>query len=100
MDALPGGVPTLEPFVELLEREQTSIDDVRRLCFGGIPDELRATYWKLLLDYLPLRRSLRESELERKRKQYRIFLDEVTTRPGESDLDEAPLPSPVPQAAS
>ena len=46
------------------------INELRKLSWNGIPDELRALAWLLLLGYLPTNRTRQASTLKRKRQEY------------------------------
>ena len=56
---------------------------IRRLSFQGIPDEpgLRATYWKLLLGVLPRQQDYWEEEIEKQRKTYEEWIQELILDP-------------------
>lgn len=47
-----------------------NIQDLRKLSWNGIPNELRATSWQILLGYLPTNKSRQSSTLTRKRQEY------------------------------
>lgn len=47
-----------------------SLSELRSLAWSGVPDEVRAMTWQLLLGYLPTNSERRVSTLERKRKEY------------------------------
>ena len=47
-----------------------NIQELRRLSWNGIPNELRALSWLLLLGYLPTNKSRQSSTLKRKRQEY------------------------------
>ncbi|KAI3406650.2 GYP1 [Candida oxycetoniae] len=47
-----------------------NIQELRKLSWNGIPNELRALSWLLLLGYLPTNRSRQSSTLKRKRQEY------------------------------
>eukprot|EP01060_Flectonema_neradi_P029950 TRINITY_DN4255_c0_g1_i1.p1 TRINITY_DN4255_c0_g1~~TRINITY_DN4255_c0_g1_i1.p1 ORF type:complete len:454 (+),score=88.41 TRINITY_DN4255_c0_g1_i1:86-1363(+) len=66
---------------------------------AGIPDDLRSTYWRVLLGYLPPDESLWEEELIKKRKQYKDFCDEFIVLP-ESVKDKLEREKGSPQRAS
>lgn len=58
-------------FKTVLSSENTiNIQDLRRLSWNGIPNELRAMSWLLLLGYLPTNKSRQSSTLKRKRQEY------------------------------
>lgn len=47
-----------------------NIQDLRKLSWNGIPPELRAITWQVLLGYLPTNRARQSSTLKRKRQEY------------------------------
>ncbi|EGW35633.1 uncharacterized protein SPAPADRAFT_147087 [Spathaspora passalidarum NRRL Y-27907] len=55
-----------------------NLQDLRKLAWNGIPNELRAVSWLLLLGYLPTNKSRQSSTLKRKRQEYLEGLDSVT----------------------
>ncbi|KAF5301818.1 hypothetical protein FQA39_LY10603 [Lamprigera yunnana] len=59
----------LERFEKLLSSTST-ISQLRKLSWSGIPVKIRATTWKLLSRYLPLNREKQQRVLEMKRRNY------------------------------
>ena len=57
-------------FDKLLSDSVIRLDDLRKLCWNGVPPVHRATAWKLLLGYLPTNASRRANALQRKRQEY------------------------------
>ncbi|KAK6459397.1 rab-GTPase-TBC domain-containing protein [Scheffersomyces xylosifermentans] len=55
-----------------------NITDLRKLSWNGIPQELRALTWQILLGYLPTNKSRQASTLKRKRQEYLEGLGVVT----------------------
>ena len=55
-----------------------NLQDLRKLSWNGIPNELRALSWLLLLGYLPTNKSRQGSTLKRKRQEYMDGLGSVT----------------------
>lgn len=55
-----------------------NLQDLRKLSWNGIPNELRALSWLLLLGYLPTNKSRQSSTLKRKRQEYLDGLGSVT----------------------
>ncbi|RLV91416.1 GTPase-activating protein gyp1 [Spathaspora sp. JA1] len=55
-----------------------NLQDLRKLSWNGIPNELRAVSWLLLLGYLPTNKSRQSSTLKRKRQEYLQGLSSVT----------------------
>lgn len=64
------GSSKLEKFRKLLSAPNVNIEELRKLSWSGIPDELRPVAWRILLGYLPTNLDRREATLERKRKEY------------------------------
>mmetsp|Transcript_31056 Transcript_31056/g.54006 ORF Transcript_31056/g.54006 Transcript_31056/m.54006 type:complete len:335 (-) Transcript_31056:4651-5655(-) len=62
---------------ELLNRELIDIDTLRPLVWLGVPPDIRPQVWQLLLGYLPTDRSRTELSLERKRSQYKAYVEEI-----------------------
>lgn len=60
------------------------LGELRKLAWNGIPTELRAVSWQLLLGYLPTNRSRQQATLKRKRQEYADGVAAVST----VDLDE------------
>ncbi|KMS94113.1 hypothetical protein BVRB_024670, partial [Beta vulgaris subsp. vulgaris] len=49
------------------------IGTVRELCWTGIPSELRATLWLMLMGIVPTNRSRRQMALNRRVQEYQSF---------------------------
>ncbi|CAL4062806.1 unnamed protein product, partial [Meganyctiphanes norvegica] len=101
----------LQEFDTLLAEDVLDIKRLRNLCFGGIPDEggRRPLCWRVLLHYLPLERRLWDDTLNKKRAQYRHFIEEMVVEParlskngeGNQHLQDHPLnPNPESQWGS
>ncbi|KAJ3393957.1 GTPase-activating protein [Lobulomyces angularis] len=60
-------------FQALLENNVIDLEQLRKLSWSGIPEEIRATVWKVLMGYLPTNTERRDATLERKRKEYEEF---------------------------
>ncbi|XP_062347578.1 TBC1 domain family member 22A isoform X4 [Cinclus cinclus] len=54
----------------------SSLDELRKLSWSGIPKRVRPIAWKLLSGYLPANVDRRESTLQRKRKEYFAFVEQ------------------------
>ncbi|XP_003387077.1 PREDICTED: TBC1 domain family member 13-like [Amphimedon queenslandica] len=79
-------------FKEVLSKEEIDIEELRRLCFYGCTDKegIRATCWKILLGYLPVKRKYWEEELRRQRSSYHRLMNDVIINPyKEEDQTEA-----------
>eukprot|EP00039_Didymoeca_costata_P030305 m.28915 g.28915 ORF g.28915 m.28915 type:complete len:418 (+) comp8044_c0_seq1:216-1469(+) len=66
----------LKEFEAELDKSSLDFKRIRKLCHAGIPDKpgTRALFWKLLLNYLPARKSEWESELQKQRQLYMDFV--------------------------
>ncbi|SGZ49697.1 CIC11C00000003744 [Sungouiella intermedia] len=67
-------------FRKVITEDANSINilDLRRLSWNGVPPELRAMTWQLLLGYLPTNKTRQSSTLKRKRQEYSDGLNNVT----------------------
>ena len=74
-------ISRINKFKRLLQASSVSLPDLRALAWSGIPEEVRAMTWQLLLGYLPANSERRVAGLERKRKEY---LDGVRLAFGET----------------
>ncbi|ABN68010.1 GTPase-activating protein GYP1 [Scheffersomyces stipitis CBS 6054] len=54
----------------LISDSIVNLQDLRKLAWNGIPSELRALTWQILLGYLPTNRARQASTLKRKRQEY------------------------------
>ncbi|KAI8805461.1 rab-GTPase-TBC domain-containing protein [Cladochytrium replicatum] len=63
-----------QKFKLLLEQPNIDLEQVRKLSWSGIPDEIRPTVWKLLMGYLPCNSDRRDATLTRKRKEYEEYV--------------------------
>ncbi|CUM64432.1 uncharacterized protein PRCAT00002036001 [Priceomyces carsonii] len=80
----------------LTEDGNIQIQELRRLSWNGIPPELRAITWQILLGYLPTNKSRQFSTLKRKREEYLEGLRVISV-----DLDDdAPSNTSVSSLAS
>ena len=67
----------LKRFEEVLEADPISLEKLRGLCWNGIPVKLRPISWRLLTGYLPASKVRQTETLERKRKEYFLFVDKL-----------------------
>ncbi|KAI9598191.1 rab-GTPase-TBC domain-containing protein [Syncephalis fuscata] len=60
------------------------MEELRRLCFQGVPDVpgMRALCWKLLLNYLPADKRQWDSHLNEQRETYYAFVRDLIVEPG------------------
>eukprot|EP01094_Clydonella_sp_ATCC50884_P009452 TRINITY_DN1898_c0_g1_i1.p1 TRINITY_DN1898_c0_g1~~TRINITY_DN1898_c0_g1_i1.p1 ORF type:complete len:499 (+),score=135.51 TRINITY_DN1898_c0_g1_i1:189-1499(+) len=77
-----------ERFLALLAQPNVSMGKLRSLAWSGIPADVRATAWKILLGYLPTNRDRRPETLERKRREYYEFLKQSFVDATRDDYEE------------
>ncbi|KAF7589107.1 hypothetical protein BBP40_004774 [Aspergillus hancockii] len=70
MDMHSSRISRINKFKRLLQTSTVPLAELRNLAWSGVPDEVRAVTWQLLLGYLPTNSERRVSTLERKRKEY------------------------------
>lgn len=63
-------------FKALLDQPRLDLDALRELSWSGIPASMRPDTWRLLSGYLPANIDRREITLERKRSEYRDFVEQ------------------------
>lgn len=63
-------ISRINKFKRLLQTSTVPLTELRNLAWSGVPEEVRAMTWQLLLGYLPTNSERRISTLERKRKEY------------------------------
>jgi len=69
-DAISSRITRIDKFKRLLQASTIPLPDLRGLAWSGVPEEVRAMTWQLLLGYLPTNSERRVATLERKRKEY------------------------------
>lgn len=69
-------------FRKLITEDTNSVNivDLRKLSWNGVPSELRAMTWQLLLGYLPTNKTRQTSTLKRKRQEYTDGLSNVSSQ--------------------
>lgn len=69
-------------FRKIISEDKNSVNilDLRKLLWNGIPPELRAVTWQLLLGYLPTNKTRQASTLKRKRQEYADGLGNVSSQ--------------------
>ncbi|KIH88592.1 hypothetical protein SPBR_06684 [Sporothrix brasiliensis 5110] len=70
IEAINSRIHRINRFKKLLQASTIPLADLRSLAWSGIPQEVRAMTWQLLLSYLPTSSERRVATLERKRKEY------------------------------
>jgi hypothetical protein len=89
-------ITRINKFKKILQATSISLTDLRAAAWSGVPEEVRAMTWQLLLGYLPTSSERRVGTLERKRKEYLDGVRQAFERGGTSGpagkvrgLDEA-----------
>lgn len=67
-------------FKKILQSSNVDINELRKLAWSGIPEELRPMSWQLLLGYLPTNADRRVATLARKRKEYLDGVNQVFSK--------------------
>jgi hypothetical protein len=60
----------INKFKRILQASTVALSDLRDLAWSGVPSEVRAMTWQVLLGYLPTSSERRVATLDRKRKEY------------------------------
>lgn len=60
----------INKFKRILQSSSISLSELRDSAWSGLPEEVRAMSWQVLLGYLPTSSERRVATLERKRKEY------------------------------
>ncbi|KAJ3412940.1 GTPase-activating protein [Chytridiales sp. JEL 0842] len=68
-------------FKNILDLPNIDLEQLKKLSWMGIPEEIRPSVWKLLLGYLPANSDRREATLQRKRKEYEEFIEQTQGTP-------------------
>lgn len=85
-DAINSRITRINKFKKLLQASSISLPDLRSLAWSGVPEEVRAMTWQLLLGYLPTNSERRVATLERKRKEYVDGVRQAFERGGSSAI--------------
>lgn len=73
-DVLSPEAYRLKKFHKILDTTDVDLVALRKLSWTGVPRSLRGDVWKLLLGYIPTRRSSQAACLARKRREYRDLI--------------------------
>jgi hypothetical protein len=63
-------ISRINKFKRILQASTVSLPELRKDAWQGVPQEVRAMSWQILLGYLPTSSERRVTTLERKRKEY------------------------------
>jgi hypothetical protein len=70
IDSINSRISRINKFKKILQASTISLTELRALAWSGVPKEVRAMTWQLLLSYLPTSGDRRVAALERKRREY------------------------------
>lgn len=70
VEACGARITRINKFKKILQATSIPLTELRDASWNGIPEEVRAMSWQLLLGYLPTSSERRVGTLERKRKEY------------------------------
>lgn len=70
MEAHSARITRINKFKKILQASSISLPELRDSAWSGLPSEVRAMSWQILLNYLPTSSERRVATLERKRKEY------------------------------
>ncbi|CAL1707243.1 unnamed protein product [Somion occarium] len=76
-----------DKFIQCIIHDDVDMAQLRKLAWNGVPSDLRAVAWPLLLGYLPLPASSRAPTLVRKRQEY-LSLVELAFARNREGLDQ------------
>lgn len=63
-------ISRINKFKRILQASTVALPELRSAAWSGVPEEVRAMTWQLLLGYLPAQSERRVVTIERKRKEY------------------------------
>ena len=69
-DTINSRITRINKFKKILQASTIPLSDLRAAAWSGVPEEVRAMTWQLLLSYLPTSSERRLATLERKRREY------------------------------
>ncbi|KAK4996671.1 GTPase-activating protein [Elasticomyces elasticus] len=70
LEAHSARIGRINKFKRILQSSTISLSDLRDSAWSGLPSEVRAMSWQILLGYLPTGSERRVATLDRKRKEY------------------------------
>lgn len=84
-DAHASRISRINKFKRILQASSVSLSELRDSAWSGLPSEVRAMSWQMLLGYLPTSSERRVATLERKRKAYLDGVHQAFGHPGNSN---------------
>lgn len=69
------GESKVKELKNLLQQDDLDMQKFTKLCWSGLPQEVRSIAWKILTGYVPTNKQRREASLQRKRKEYLDLVD-------------------------
>jgi hypothetical protein len=88
VDAHSHRISRINKFKKILQTSSIPLTELRAASWNGIPEEVRAMTWQLLLGYLPTSSERRVSTLERKRKEYLDGVRQAFERGGNATVPQ------------
>jgi hypothetical protein len=86
VDAHSTRISRINKFKKILQATSINLTELRAAAWSGVPEEVRAMTWQLLLGYLPTSSERRVGTLERKRKEYLDGVRQAFERGGNSSV--------------
>lgn len=84
VEAHTSRITRIKKFKKILQASSISLPELKEAAWSGLPTEVRAMSWQLLLGYLPTSSERRVAALERKRKEYLEGVRQAFERAGSS----------------
>ncbi|KAK3656433.1 GTPase-activating protein [Elasticomyces elasticus] len=80
-DAHAARITRINKFKKILQASSINLPELRNSAWSGLPPEVRAMSWQLLLGYLPTSSERRVATLDRKRREYLSGITAAFSRP-------------------
>lgn len=81
LEAHSARITRINKFKKILQASTINLPELREAAWSGLPPEVRAMSWQILLNYLPTSSDRRVATLERKRKEYLDGVRQAFERP-------------------
>ncbi|GAB7360788.1 hypothetical protein MBLNU230_g0775t1 [Neophaeotheca triangularis] len=85
LEAHSARITRINKFKRILQASTINLPELREAAWSGLPSEVRAMSWQILLNYLPTSSDRRVATLERKRKEYLDGVRQAFERPTNSN---------------